>query len=63
MSWYLRSLRDGDTHRGELQPDGVVEAQCGLRFELPKHNYPGLPGEPPYPEQVCRKCKPRTGRQ
>lgn len=57
MIWYLRSLRDGDTHYGDWQPDGTVIAKCGLRFDLPAHNYPGLSGDPPDPEQACRECK------
>lgn len=31
-SWYLRSLADQDTHRGELRPDGTVVAVCGTAF-------------------------------
>lgn len=57
MIWYLRSLRDGDTHFGEWQPNGYVTAKCGLHFELAAHNYPGLSGEPPDPEQSCPACK------
>ncbi|MGG7379617.1 hypothetical protein ACQ7B2_12975, partial [Escherichia coli] len=26
MNWYLQSMSDADTHRGELQPDGTVSA-------------------------------------
>lgn len=57
MIWYLRSLADGDTHYGDWQPDGTVIARCGVRFELPVQNYPGLSGEPAYPEQVCLRCR------
>ena len=43
INWYLQSMGDADTHRGELQPDGTVSAVCGIRFrplDLP------LGGEP-----------------
>jgi hypothetical protein len=28
-SWYLRSMGDHDTHRGERRTDGTVVAACG----------------------------------
>lgn len=32
MAWYLRSIRDRDTHRGEITADGQVTATCGAVF-------------------------------
>ncbi len=32
QAWYLRSLGDHDTHRGELREDGLVLARCGAIF-------------------------------
>jgi hypothetical protein len=33
MTWYLRSIGDWDTHRGQLMhPDGTVTAACGISF-------------------------------
>ena len=60
VSWYLQSLGDADTHRGDLNTDGTVSAVCGVRFipiELP---YGGvcLPSHPLDPEQVCPGCAP-----
>lgn len=55
--WYLGSLADGDTHLGDWQPDGFVITRCGLRFELAACNYPGLPGEPSGPLQICNACR------
>jgi hypothetical protein len=52
MPWYLRSIGDRDTHRGELlNQDGTVTAACGIRFRprpLP-HGATALRGEPPEP--------------
>ncbi len=31
-TWYLRSLGDHDTHRGELRGDGTVLAHCEASF-------------------------------
>ncbi|MGH3823884.1 MAG: hypothetical protein ACRDRA_13800 [Pseudonocardiaceae bacterium] len=47
--WYLRSLADADTHRGQLRPDGIVVAECGVRFQPPPivPNGPALPDYPP----------------
>ncbi len=58
MSWYLRSLADRDTHRGELNPDGTVAAQCGIRF-APRRLVLGgvaLPGHPQDRDQICPEC-------
>jgi hypothetical protein len=58
VSWYLRSAGDGDTHRGELHPDGTVAAQCGIRFEprpLPIGGV-ALPGHPYDRDQICPEC-------
>jgi hypothetical protein len=49
VSWYLRSLCDRDTHRGELRHDGTVVALCGVTFRprlLPVGTV-ALPGQPP----------------
>jgi hypothetical protein len=53
MSWYLRSLGDHDTHRGELRKDGTVVALCGVTF---RPRLPALPGPPPDPAQICPRC-------
>jgi hypothetical protein len=58
MSWYLRSLCDHDTHRGELRHDGTVVALCGVTFRprlLPAGTV-ALPGQPPDPAQICPQC-------
>lgn len=58
MSWYLRSAADHDTHRGELNPDGTVVAQCGIRFTprpLPLGRI-ALPGHPQDRDQICPEC-------
>ncbi|MEO7195953.1 MAG: hypothetical protein ABIZ05_14255 [Pseudonocardiaceae bacterium] len=57
MTWYLRSISDRDTHRGELQPSGKVHAECGAVFTPPAYLRGGLPGEPPDPKQVCSACR------
>lgn len=57
--WYLRSLADQDTHRGELQPDGTVTAVCGVAFrprELFLMGSLALPGGPADPDQICPAC-------
>ncbi len=57
MSWYLRSMGDRDTHRGQLQADGMVVAWCGIRF--PPRLLPGglaLPGHPQDRDQICPQC-------
>jgi hypothetical protein len=59
MPWYLRSIADQDTHHGELQPDGLVAAVCGLVFKprpLP-YDRLALPGRPADPEQICPQCQ------
>ncbi|MGH3845640.1 MAG: hypothetical protein ACRDS0_30065 [Pseudonocardiaceae bacterium] len=58
-SWYLRSMGDRDTHRGELRPDGTVTAACGINFHplcLLRDTGPALPGLPPDPDQICPAC-------
>ncbi|HZA19196.1 MAG TPA: hypothetical protein VE645_20335 [Pseudonocardiaceae bacterium] len=57
--WYLRSMADGDTHRGALQRNGYVLARCGTRFapRLAAYGRLALPGYPLDPAQVCPKCK------
>lgn len=68
-SWYLRTLADQDTHRGELQPDGTVLAACGAAFRPARLYQLGslaLPGGPADPDQICPACyrEPiRTGAQ
>jgi hypothetical protein len=59
MNWYLRSIGDRDTHRGQLRPDGTVTAACEIKF-APLHplrdRSPTLPGQPPEAAQVCPAC-------
>lgn len=58
-SWYLRSLADRDTHRGELQPNGTVVAVCGATFRpraLRSLGSLALPGGPSDPDQICPQC-------
>jgi hypothetical protein len=58
MSWYLQSMGDADTHRGELQPDGTLSAVCGIHFrpiDLPLGGV-SLQGYPPDPDQICPDC-------
>lgn len=70
MTWYLRSLRDQDTHRGELRGDGTVLAVCGATFRpRPTLTVVGPPpgtlangplalkGSPSDPDQTCPQCK------
>lgn len=74
LSWYLRSLGDRDTHRGQMRGDGTVLARCGVSFtprptlrvvgpppgELVSAG-PALRGHPPDPEQVCPQCQGASG--
>lgn len=56
MSWYLRSLGDRDTHRGQWS--GItrsVHAVCGIEFQ-PSPIRTALPGAPPDPNQACPQC-------
>ena len=59
VTWYLRSLGDVDTHRGELSPvTRSVHALCGIEF-VPIKLATGrmsLPGSPPDPDQICPQC-------
>ncbi|MDQ3761560.1 MAG: hypothetical protein M3460_07615 [Actinomycetota bacterium] len=62
-SWYLRSMRDADTHCGQVQADGTVAAVCGARF-APKplaYGRRSFPGYPPDPAQACLDCAQATG--
>jgi hypothetical protein len=70
LRWFLRSLGDHDTHRGNLRSDGTVLARCGALF-IPRPTLtvvgppPGtlvtgplaLKGSPPDPDQVCPDCR------
>jgi hypothetical protein len=60
--WFLRSLRDQDTHRGRYSiATRSVFTECGLEFQplrLPFGRL-ALPGNPPDPDQVCPRCGPR----
>jgi hypothetical protein len=70
LTWFLRSLSDHDTHRGELRDDGSVLAHCGASF-TPRPTLkvigppPGtlatgqlaLRGSPPDPDQICPQCQ------
>lgn len=59
MSWYLRTASDADTHCGELRPDGMVAARCGVVFvpkPLPSDRI-ALPGYPQDRDQICPKCQ------
>ena len=62
MTWFLRSISDRDTHRGELY-DGIVLAACGIRFEpLPlPFNRIALPGWPQDRDQICPDCRAAGG--
>ena len=60
MPWYLRSMADQDTHRGEYSiTSHKVHAACGLQF-VPLKLADGaplvLPGDPPDPDQICPDC-------
>jgi hypothetical protein len=58
VSWYLQSLGDADTHRGDLNSDGTVNAMCGVTFRPIELPYGGvrLRGRPLDPDQVCPEC-------
>ena len=57
MAWYLRSIGDRDTHRGELMhPDGTVTAACGrtIMVGLAEITLVGiLVADPGYQERSC----------
>lgn len=59
MTWYLRTPREVDTHRGVLNPQtGMVAAACGITFTplpLPLGGV-SLPGHPPDRDQICPAC-------
>lgn len=60
MTWFLRSIKDGDTHRGTLFR-GRVNAVCGIQFApVPAFGGSALPGAPLDPDQVCPKCRDVT---
>lgn len=60
MSWYLRSMGDHDTHRGQYSiATRSVHAVCGEEF-VPLKLATGAPlvlGSPPDPAQVCPDCR------
>jgi hypothetical protein len=51
MTWYQRSGRDHDTHRGTLCR-GRVQAACGVMFAA---SGTALPGDPPA-HRICLRC-------
>jgi hypothetical protein len=60
VSWYLRSLNEGDTHHVsvEVLSAGVVTADCGVEFRplvLPSGGL-ALSAGPADPRQVCPVC-------
>lgn len=58
MTWYLRSMRDHDTHHGQLGAEDTVTASCGVRFTpwpLP-YDRVSLPGYPHDRDQICPAC-------
>lgn len=62
MSWYLRSIRDRDTHRAEqLRTNGTVVADCGVEFvpRLLPFGRIALRGNPLDPDQICPACAKR----
>ncbi|MGH3779170.1 MAG: hypothetical protein ACRDRO_00700 [Pseudonocardiaceae bacterium] len=62
-TWYLQSMGDADTHRGDLNRDGTVTAACGSRFRpLPLlAGRVSLPCYPPDPDQICPDCNRHGG--
>lgn len=59
VSWYLRSMGDRDTHRGQWSgTTRSVHSLCGLEFAPVALPYGGffLPGTPPDPDQICSQC-------
>lgn len=64
-AWFLRSLADRDTHRGDYSiVTRSVHAVCGIEFE-PLKRTNGAPivlvPFPPDPQQVCPECKRGSG--
>lgn len=58
IAWYLRSLADGDTHRGSLTGEGIVVAICGAEYPLSRtFGGKALPGQPPDAAQICQECQ------
>ncbi|MDQ3825364.1 MAG: hypothetical protein M3325_06285, partial [Actinomycetota bacterium] len=62
LRWFVRSMADGDTHRGYYsQATRSVHAVCGAEFVPLRIGLAGdrlaLPGTPPDPAQVCPKCR------
>ncbi|MGH3774240.1 MAG: hypothetical protein ACRDRR_00660 [Pseudonocardiaceae bacterium] len=57
MTWYLQSLADYDTHRGQLRGGRVVGA-CGVEFAPLRalRSGPALPSGPSDLGQVCPQC-------
>ena len=58
MPWFLRSIKDHDTHRGVLSRGSVI-ATCGLRFEPVRITFGrvALSGLPHDPRQICPTCQ------
>ena len=58
MDWFMRTLANRDTHKGELRDDGTVATVCGIAFRPMRHYRAStvLPGEPPDPTRVCPRC-------
>lgn len=61
-AWFVRSMADGDTHRGVYSPaTRSVHARCGIEFQPLPIGWPPklgpLPGNPPDPQQVCPNCR------
>lgn len=59
--WFLRSMRDADTHRGGYSTvTGWVRADCGVEFvplQLPWGRGVALPGSPQDLDQACSRCR------
>jgi hypothetical protein len=61
MSWYLRSMGDHQTHRGQYSiTTRNVHSACGVEF-VPMKLSTGAPivlvSPRPDPAQVCRDCR------
>jgi hypothetical protein len=59
--WYLRSMSDYDTHRGQYCiTTSKVRTICGIEFVPIPTGWRGdrlaLTGKPPDPEQICSHC-------
>ena len=58
MTWFVASLRDGDTHLGENSTGATVTARCGRSFRP----LASLAESPPDPLQICPDLRPVTAR-